>query len=178
MKGLIERLTTELNGLQVKLFEYDVKDEDSLMELKEFLYAKIRNSKLHKIEDYNVNYYSSQNMNPEFIRQLDERIKMITTPHVHKIPEFTVQRERVTEWMAELVLKEKYDCQFYEDADKRMNIDPVDIDKHTSGIDVPGICIQNGKIKFVVCEVKASNSKARPYNTIKELNNDIKKSIK
>ena len=58
--------------------------------------------------------------------------------------------------MAQLLLEKEYNCKFYEEADKRMNIEPVEIDKHTPGIDVPGIRMADNQVKFVVCEVKAS----------------------
>lgn len=176
MKGLIERLSAEQNGLQIKLFEYQT-DDDSLQALMQYLYAKIRNSKLHKVEDYGIQYYSAKNMDADFIQKLNERIQAITTPRVHAIPQFSVQRERITEWIAEMVLKEKFNCIFYDEADKRMNIDPVNIDKHTSGIDVPGIYMQDDTMKFVVCEVKASDAKKCPQATISSLNDDINKAI-
>ena len=36
----------------------------------------------------------------------------------------------------------------------KMNIEPVELSKHTPGIDIAGIRIVDNQIKFVICEVK------------------------
>ena len=172
-----ELASTKLNGLNVKLFEYDIDDEQSFSELKEYLIRKIRKSKIHDIENYDLNYYGSKNLNPEFIQKFNKQVAKINIPQKSKIPQFDVRRERVTEWMAQLLLEKEYNCKFYEEADKRMNIEPVEIDKHTPGIDVPGIRIVNNQIKFVICEVKASEEKKIPCSSVPLLQEDIQKSI-
>jgi hypothetical protein len=148
MTAIKELLSTKSNGISVRLFEYDIDDNQSFKELKDYLISKIRASKVHNTEIYNLNFYYSKNLNPAFIEKLNKRVAEITVPKKSRIPQFDVRRERVTEWMAQLLLEKNYGCRFYEEADKRMNIEPVDIDKHTSGIDVPGIRIDNGLIKF------------------------------
>jgi len=170
-------LSTVLNGISVKLFEYDIDDEQGFNELKSYLISKIRTSKVHNVESYDLNYYYSKNLKPEFMEKFNKRISEITVPKRSKIPEFDVRRERVTEWMAQLLLEKNYGCKFYDEADKRMNVEPVDIDKHTSGIDVPGIRIDNGEIKFVVCEVKASEERKIPCSSAGSLQKDIQKSV-
>ncbi len=177
MIAIKELLSTESNGINVKLFEYDVDDEQSFNELKEYLISKIRTSKVHNEENYDLNYYGSKNLNPEFIKKFNEQALRISIPLKSKIPQFDVRRERVTEWMAQLLLEKKYNCKFHGEADKRMNMEPVNIDKHTSGIDVPGIRIDNGQAKFVVCEVKASEDKKIPCSSAVSLQEDIQKSI-
>lgn len=172
-----ELASTKLNGLNVKLFEYDIDDMQSFSELKEYLIRKIRKSKVHNIENYDLNYYGSKNLNPEFIQKFNKQVAKINIPQKAKIPQFDVRRERVTEWMAQLLLEKEYNCKFFEEADKRMNIEPVEIDKHTPGIDVPGIRIVNNQIKFVICEVKASEEEKIPCSSVPSLQEDIQKSI-
>lgn len=177
MAAIKELLSTKSNGLNVKLFEYDIADDHSFDELKGYLISKIRASKIHNAENYDLNYYGSKNLNPAFIQKFNERVAEITIPQKAKIPHFDVRRERVTEWMAQQLLENKYGCRFYDEADKRINIEPVDIDKHTAGIDVPGIRIVNDQIKFVVCEVKASEDKKIPCSSAVSLQEDIQKAV-
>lgn len=172
-----ELASTKLNGLNVKLFEYDINDEQSLSELKDYLIGKIRKSKVHDIGNYDLNFYGSKNLNPRFIQKFNEQVAKINVPQKHKLPQFDVRRSRVTEWMAQLLLEKEYDCKFYEEADKRMNIEPIDINKHTPGIDVLGIRIVDNQITFVICEVKASEEKKIPCSSVPSLQNDIQKSI-
>lgn len=172
-----EVFSSKANGLNIKLFEYNIKDEKCFSELKEYLIHKICNSKVHKKLKYDLHYYGSSNLKPDFIKRFNEKVSQINIPKKSKIPQFDVRRERVTEWMAQIVLEKKYNCKFYEEADKRMNLETVDIDKHTSGIDVPGIMINGDSLKFVICEVKASEEKEIPCSSSDSLKSDIQKSI-
>ncbi len=177
MSGIKPLLETKLNGLNVKLFEYDVEDEQSFSELKEYLINKVRSSKVHNVNDYDLNYYGSRNLNPEFIKRFNESIAKINIPKKTSIPQFDVRRERVTEWMAQYLLEHEYGCTFYDEADKRINLKSVEIDKHTDGIDVPGIRIDGDTIRFVICEVKASEDKNIPCNSVVSLQDDIQKAV-
>lgn len=177
MAAIKELLSTESNGLNVRLFEYDIDDEQALENLKEYLISKVRISKVHDTENYDLNYYVSNNLNPLFVKKINNKISRINIPKKETIPQFDVRRERVTEWMAQFLLEEKYDCKFFDEADKRINLDPVDIDKHTAGIDVPGIRIVNDEIKFVICEVKASEEKKIPCSSVNGLQEDIQKAV-
>lgn len=178
MSVIKELLSSKANGLKIKLFEYNIDDEESYKKIKEYLINKVRKSKVHNTLEYDLTYYGSANLNPEFVKKFNERVAEINIPQkAKKIPQFDVRRERVTEWMAQLVLENKYGCKFYEEADKRMNLETVDIDKHTSGIDVPGIMFEDDIVKFVVCEVKASEDKKIPCSSSNALMNDIQKSI-
>lgn len=178
MSAVKEVFSSKANGLNVKLFEYDIEDEESFKNIKDYLIDKIRKSKVHNPLEYDLTYYGSANLDPEFIKRFNEKVAEINIPKKEKnIPHFDVRRERVTEWMAQYVLEDQYGCTFFDEADKRMNIDTVEIDKHTPGIDVPGIMFEDDRIKFVVCEVKASEDKNIPCSSAKDLMNDIQKSI-
>ena len=45
-----ELASTKLNSLTVKLFEYDIDNEQSFTDLKEYLVKKIKNSKVKTLE--------------------------------------------------------------------------------------------------------------------------------
>lgn len=177
MAGISKVFETELNGLRVNLFEFDIDNEQSFNELKEYLIHKIKISKVHNADKYDLRYYGAKNLSDEFIEKFKQEAAKINIPKHSKIPQFDVRRERVTEWMAQYFLEQEYGCSFYDETDKRINLNPVDIDKHTDGIDVPGILIDNDKIRFVVCEVKASEAASIPCSSASELNTDIQKSI-
>lgn len=83
----------------------------------------------------------------------------------------------MTEWMAQLLLEQEYGCKFYDEADKRINLEPVEIDKYTDGIDVPGIRIVDDKIKFVIYEVKALEDKKILCTSVIPLQDDIQKAV-
>lgn len=178
MSAIKELFSSKTNGLNVKLFEYNIEDEESFKEIKEYLIDRVRKSKVHNVLEYDLTYYGSANLNPEFIKKFNEKVAEINIPQkARKIPHFDVRRERVTEWMAQYLLENQYGCRFYEEADKRMNLETVDIDKHTSGIDVPGIMFEDNSVKFVVCEVKASEEVKIPCGSSESLMEDIQKSI-
>lgn len=170
-------LETISNGLKVNLFEFDIDDEANFIEIKEYLINKVKNSKVHNSEEYDLNYYGAKNLNPKFVAKFNEQVAKINIPKKTTIPQFDVRRERVTEWLAQYLLEQRYGCMFYEEADKRMNIKTVEIDKHTDGIDVPGIWLDHDRIKFVVCEVKASEDKKIPCTSVKSLQEDIQKAV-
>lgn len=177
MAGISKVLETELNGLRVKLFEFDVEDDESLNEIKAYLVNKVKISKVHNVEEYDLTYYGTKNLDPLFIARFNEQAVKINIPKKSNIPQFDVRRERVTEWMAQYLLEQKYGCKFYDEADKRINLKTVEINKHTDGIDVPGIWIDNDRIRFVVCEVKASEAKEIPCVPVQSLQEDIQKAI-
>ena len=177
MTGISKVLETELNGLKVNLFEFDIENEESFNEIKAYLVNKVKISKVHNIEEYDLTYYGTKNLNPDFVARFNEQVAKINIPKKTKIPQFDVRRERVTEWMAQYLLEQEYGCKFYDEADKRVNLKTVEIDKHTDGIDVPGIWIDNDRIRFVVCEVKASEANQIPCDSVQSLQQDIQKAI-
>lgn len=177
MAGISKVLETELNGLKVNLFEFDIENEESFNEIKAYLVNKVKISKVHNIEEYDLTYYGTKNLNPDFVARFNEQVAKINIPKKTKIPQFDVRRERVTEWMAQYLLEQEYGCKFYDEADKRVNLKTVEIDKHTDGIDVPGIWMDNDRIRFVVCEVKASEANQIPCDSVQSLQEDIQKAI-
>ena len=177
MAGISKVLETELNGLKVNLFEFDIENEERFNEIKAYLVNKVKISKVHNIEEYDLTYYGTKNLNPDFVARFNEQVAKINIPKKTKIPQFDVRRERVTEWMAQYFLEQEYGCKFYDEADKRVNLKTVEIDKHTDGIDVPGIWIDNDRIRFVVCEVKASEANQIPCDSVQSLQQDIQKAI-
>lgn len=177
MAGISRILETERNGLKVNLFEFDIENEENFNELKSYLVKKIANSKVHNTEEYNLTYYASKNLNPDFVARFNEQATKLNIPKKTAIPQFDVRRERVTEWMAQYLLEQEYGCKFYDEADKRMNMKTVEIDKHTDGIDVPGIWLDHDRIRFVVCEVKASEANKIPCGSADLLQEDIQKAI-
>lgn len=177
MAGISRILETERNGLKVNLFEFDIENEENFNELKSYLVKKIANSKVHNTEEYNLTYYASKNLNPDFVARFNEQAAKLNIPKKTAIPQFDVRRERVTEWMAQYLLEQEYGCKFYDEADKRMNMKTVEIDKHTDGVDVPGIWLDHDRIRFVVCEVKASEANKIPCGSADLLQEDIQKAI-
>lgn len=177
MANVKKVLETEVNGLKVNLFEYDMESEESISQIKEYLINKVKISKVHNTAEYDLTYYGTQNLDPEFVTRFNEQVAKINIPKRSAIPQFDVRRERVTEWIAQYLLEQEYGCIFYDEADKRINLKAVEIDKHTDGIDVPGIWIDNDEIRFVVCEVKASEAAIIPCNSSQDLQEDIQKAI-
>lgn len=177
MANVKKVLETEVNGLKVNLFEYDVESEESIRQIKEYLINKVKISKVHNTAEYDLTYYGAQNLDPEFVARFNEQVARINIPKKSAIPQFDVRRERVTEWIAQYLLEQEYGCKFYDEADKRINLKTVEIDKHTDGIDVPGIWIDDDRIRFVVCEVKASEATKIPCDSVQSLQEDIQKAI-
>lgn len=177
MADIRKLLETKKNGLKVNLFEFDIDDEENFNHIKTYLINKVKKSKIHNIEEYDLTYYGAKNLNPAFVAKFNEQVAKINIPKKALIPQFDVRRERITEWMAQYLLEQMYGCTFYDEADKRVNLKTVEVDKHTDGIDVPGIWIDNDRIRFVICEVKASQEKKIPCSSVGPLQDDIQKSI-
>lgn len=177
MAGITKVLEENLNGLNVNLFEFDVEEEDDLQELRDYLIHKVKISKVHNVAEYDLMYYGANILNPEFVERFNQQVANMNIPEHSGIAQFDVRRERVTEWMAQYLLEKEYPCQFYDEADKRINLKAVEINKHTDGIDVPGIWIDEDKVRFVVCEVKASEEKRIPCGSARGLQEDIQKAI-
>ena len=177
MADIRKLLETKRNGLRVNLFEFDIDDEENFNHIKTYLINKGKKSKIHNIEEYDLTYYGAKNLNPAFVAKFNAQAAKINIPKKTSIRQFDVRRERVTEWMAQYLLEQMYGCTFYEEADKRVNLKTVEADKHTDGIDVPGIWIDNDRVRFVICEVKASQEKKIPCSSVGPLQDDIQKSI-
>ena len=173
MADIRKLLETKRNGLRVNLFEFDIDDEENFNHIKTYLINKVKKSKIHNIEEYDLTYYGAKNLNPAFVAKFNAQAAKINIPKKTSIRQFDVRRERVTEWMAQYLLEQMYGCTFYEEADKRVNLKTVEADKHTDGIDVPGIWIDNDRVRFVICEVKASQEKKIPYSSVGPLQDDL-----
>ena len=64
-----------------------------------------------------------------------------------------------------------------QEVDKRINVDPVMLDKQPAGIDVVGIQKEQNELKCVVCEVKASGDSKIPCNSSEGLLKDINNAL-
>ena len=80
MAGISKVLETELNGLKVNLFEFDIENEESFDGIKAYLVNKVKISKVHNIEEYDLTYYGSKNLNPDFVARFNEQVAKINIP--------------------------------------------------------------------------------------------------
>ena len=80
MAGISKVLETELNGLKVNLFEFDIENEESFNEIKAYLVNKVKISKVHNIEEYDLTYYGTKNLNPDFVARFNEQVAKINIP--------------------------------------------------------------------------------------------------
>lgn len=70
MAGISKVLETELNGLKVNLFEFDIENEESFNEIKAYLVNKVKISKVHNIEEYDLTYYGTKKFESRFCSQI------------------------------------------------------------------------------------------------------------
>lgn len=156
------------------MYEVDNTDTNEQLKLEEYLASKIKSIKIYNDLDKYADLLNVPNIDAAFAEKLRESIKDICDPKKHPIQAFDIRRSFVTEFLSQLLLERNYNCVFYEEADKKINVDPVMIEKHSAGIDVTGLHVDADTMKFVVCEVKASNSKI-PCTESEPLLDDIKK---
>ena len=93
MANVKKVLETEVNGLKVKLLEYDVESEESVRQIKEYLVNKVKISKVHNTAEYDLTYYGAQNLDPEFVVRFNEQVAKINIPKKSSVPQFDVRRE-------------------------------------------------------------------------------------
>jgi len=181
----------EINGIEVFLYQMDLNDARERKKIESYIKNKIKKMKMHNNYMENLKYLSP-NINIDLVSKCENRIKEIAIPKHSSKKWFDVRRSRVTEFMAELLLEKEQNCIFYDEADKRINLDILDLDKHAQGIDVTGINNKDGEFKFVICEVKASKEENIPcsmantlledvkkaYNSVERINKDIAQYIK
>ena len=67
MADIRKLLETKRNGLRVNLFEFDIDDEENFNHIKTYLINKVKKSKIHNIEEYDLTYYGAKNLNPAFV---------------------------------------------------------------------------------------------------------------
>ena len=169
-----ERTNKKINDFEVSVYEVDNTDTNEQLKLEEYLASKIKSIKIYNDLDKYADLLNVPNIDAAFAEKLRESIKDICDPKKHPIQAFDIRRSFVTEFLSQLLLERNYNCVFYEEADKKINVDPVMIEKHSAGIDVTGLHVDADTMKFVVCEVKASNSKI-PCTESEPLLDDIKK---
>ena len=105
MANVKKVLETEVNGLKVNLFEYDIESEESIRQIKDYLINKVKISKVHNTAEYDLTYYGAHNLDSEFVTKFNEQIAKINIPKKSAISQFDVRRERVTEWIAQYLLE-------------------------------------------------------------------------
>ena len=82
MSVVKELFSSKANGLNIKLFEYNIYDEVSYNEIKNYLINKVRKSKVHNTLEYDLTYYDFANLNPEFVKKFNEAVAEINIPMI------------------------------------------------------------------------------------------------
>ena len=170
-----QKINKTLSSFEVSVYEIEDQVEEEANKLKQYLIDKIKKIKIFNQLDEVSSMLNVPNVSPEFIEKFKKDLKAICDPYKNKISTFDIRRSYVTEFMSQLLLEKQYNCIFYDQADKRLNSDAISINKHTPGIDVVGLHIDES-LKFAVCEVKASKS-AIPCTETSGLLSDVKKSM-
>ncbi len=169
-----ERINKAIKSFEVKVYEVDTCVDSEAKKLESFLIDKIRKIRIFNEIEELADLLNVPGINNNFTKKFKENLKEICNPKKHKIATFDIRRSFVTEFMSQLLLERNYNCVFYDQADKRLNVTPVTIEKHSPGIDVVGVQLRSENIKFVVCEVKASKSEI-PCTETESLLEDINK---
>ncbi len=164
--------STTINGFEVKAYDVDSKFDNAL---KNLLKNKIQQIKLYDTVKYSD--YLAADATPEYREAFKNKLLSLAIPNDHKINWFNVKRTITTEFMSQLLLEKNFNCIFHEEVDKRINVDPVVLEKQPPGIDVVGIQKEQDEFKFVVCEVKASGDNAIPCSSSKGLLQDINNAL-
>lgn len=158
MPTFIPRINKTTKSFEISVYEVDAAVEEEQKKLEDYLVGKIKKIKVFNELDDVVSMINVPGITPEFTAKFKKDLTDLCNPAKHKIAAFDVRRSYITEFMSQLLLEKKYNCVFYDDADKRLNADAITINKHNPGIDVVGIQLTETNIKFAVCEVKASKS--------------------
>jgi len=170
----INRISDTINGIEINVYELDESNQsmDAVNYLESYLMGKIKAMKMH--QDFIVNdVFNVPILEKEYINRINQEIQKVNTPAYSRLNWFDVRRSRVTEFMSQLLLEREYQCTFFKEADKRINLSAYEADKHVSGVDVTGIQEQGEGFKFVLCEVKASKEKRIPCSSANDLLSDI-----
>lgn len=174
MPTFIPRINKTIKSFEISVYEVDASITDEQKKLEDYLINKIKKIKVFNELDDVASMINVPGITPEFYEKFKKDLVEMCNPSKHKIAAFDVRRSYITEFMSQLLLEKKYNCIFYDDADKRLNADAITINKHNPGIDVVGIKLDDATIKFAVCEVKASKS-AIPCTESENLLADIEK---
>lgn len=167
-----QRISKKIRSFEVTVYEVDTSVEDEAKKLENYLVDRIKKIKIFNEIDELLSLFNVPNIDDTFSKKFKENLKEICNPKKNKIATFDIRRSFVTEFMSQLLLERNYSCMFYDHADKRINVTPITIEKHSPGIDVVGVRVTTENIKFVVCEVKASKSDI-PCTETKSLLEDI-----
>lgn len=159
MPSINKILDKKVKKFDVSVYEVDLTDGEQKKKLETRLVEKVKKIKAFKNIDQTVNAARTPGTTPEFIEKFRQGLVDTTNPPENPIKAFDIRRSYVTEFMSQILLEKHYQCFFYEEADRRMKADQVALQSHSRGIDVTGIQSENNDLKFVVCEVKASNGK-------------------
>ena len=84
MADIRKLLETKRNGLRVNLFEFDIDDEENFNHIKTYLINKVKKSKIHNIEEYDLTYYGAKNLNPAFGAKFNVQAAKINIPKKHQ----------------------------------------------------------------------------------------------
>lgn len=60
---------TEINGLK-----FDIDSEESVDNIMAYLANRVKIPKVHNIEEYDLTYYGTKNLNPEFVAKFNEQV--------------------------------------------------------------------------------------------------------
>lgn len=167
-----KRINKALKTFEVVVYEVDTNVAEEQTKLEAYLIDKIKKIKIFNQIDEITSLFNVPSIDNEFAQKFKDGLKAVCDPKKHKIATFDIRRSFVTEFMSQLLLERNYSCVFYDQADKRLNVTPVTIEKHSPGIDVVGVQLTSATIKFIVCEVKASKSDI-PCTETKGLLEDI-----
>lgn len=176
-----KRIETKKNGFQIRVYDIESSNQHDINKLEDYIVSKIKRMKIHK----GISAYSNVNgIKNEFLDKIKEAeknnetlLREICNPIEHPKKWFDVRRSRVTEFMSQLLLEKELNCIFFDETDKRINLSAFEADTHVKGVDVTGIHTDNnGRKKFVICEVKASGSDSIPCSSSEALLKDIKAS--
>ena len=163
------KTSKNINGFDVNVFELK-SGHDEL--LRNTIKAKIQKIKLYQ-EAAHADLLPPT-MSESFKKKFTQTVRDICTPHDHKLKWFDVKRGFSTEFISQLLLERQYNCIFHEEADKKINLSPVNVDKQIPGIDVVGLQENQDDYKFVVCEIKASKEDNIPCTSAVDLLDDVK----
>lgn len=168
----INKISDSLNDIEINVYELDNSNNQSVDYLESYLTLKIKSMKMHQ-ELSMDDVFNVPTLKPEFIEEINRKIKKSSYPAESQIKWFDVRRSRVAEFMSQFLLEKEYRCQFHNEADKRLTQAPYEADQHARGVDVTGILLTEKAPKFVVCEVKASKESRIPCSSAASLLTDI-----
>ena len=160
--------TQQFGSIQTNLYSYKEKNN----ELIDYIKDKV-NQPLQNFDDILKNH-SSASIDSQ---TLAKKFRELSTPDNHSVPAFDVKRSTVTEFMAEFLLEKEFQCIFFEKTNKKLNKSIVDVNRHSTGVDVIGIQEDGENLKFVVAEVKASKDSNIPCSSANNLKGDIETAL-